>query len=278
MLYKQPFTVICLVFLSIPYVSISQTKALSCTNIKKGTFYFYPKNTADAYIEERDEKYLKETNIVTGDTSLWEIKWQSDCVYSLNFISGSGKIDAATRDFLDNHKMVYQIFSISDSCYTFKGYADKTSNLPLQDDTMWLNVKTNTAGNELFKQMYGTAFLKKEHFRDTSHYAVLYVYRPGKLTNSLGDYLVYFDNNVMCVAKNNTGYIFKILKEGTFEIKSRLYKDESAVKLDVQFGHTYYVKSMIHWTITKRLYNFKLDMAIMKPEEGQEEYYEVNPE
>jgi len=107
---------------------------------------------------------------------------------------------------------------------------------------------------------------------------VLYLYRPGKLTNSMGNYLVYFDNNVMCVAKNNTGYIFKILKEGTFEIKSRLLKDESAVKLEVKFGNIYYVKSMVHWTITKRLYNFKLDMAIMKPEDGQEEYYDVNPE
>src|SRR6476620_5725461 len=145
LLYKQPCTIILFGLLSIPLISFAQTNAVSCANIKKGTFYFYPKNTADAYIEERDDKYLKETNLTTGDTSLWEIKWTSDCVYSLKFINGNAKMDADTRDFLDKHKLLYQIFSINDSCYTFKGYADKTSNLPIQDDTMWLNVKTNLA-------------------------------------------------------------------------------------------------------------------------------------
>jgi hypothetical protein len=216
--------------------------------------------------------------MVTGDTALWEIKWQPDCSYSLKYISGNAKISGETRDFLEKHTMIYKIFSITDSCYTFKGYADKTSNLPLQEDTMWMNVKSNVASKELFKKMPNASFLRKERFRDTSKYAVLYFYRPGKLSNSLANYLIYFDNNVMCVAKNNTGYIFKILKEGEFEIKSKLLKDESAVKLNVEFGHTYYVKSMIHWTISKRLYNFKLDMEIIKPERGEEEFYDVNLE
>ena len=92
----------------------------------------------------------------------------------------------------------------------------------------------------------------------------------------MGNYIVYFDDNLMCVAKNNSGYIFKILKEGVFEVKSKLLKDEAAVKVDVKFGKTYYVKSSIKWGITSRLYNFKLEMTNVPPAVGITEFEEVD--
>ncbi len=89
-------------------------------------------------------------------------------------------------------------------------------------------------------------------------------------------YAARIDNSIMCVAKNKSGYIFKILKEGQFEIKSRLFNDESSVILNVRFGNMYYVKSMIHWGISRRLYNFKLEMAIKGSSVGKAEFGDVN--
>jgi hypothetical protein len=137
---------------------------------------------------------------------------------------------------------------------------------------MWLTEKTVITNNELFRQIPDNSTLKKEHFSDTSRYAVLYVYRPGKLTNSLSNYLIYFNDNIMCVGKNNTGYIFKIMKEGRFELKSKLYKDESFINVDIKFGKIYYVKSMVNWGLFKGLKNFKLEMANVSAEEGKNEF------
>ncbi|HEX4850087.1 MAG TPA: hypothetical protein VFV08_04730, partial [Puia sp.] len=155
------------------------------------------------------------------------------------------------------------------------GYVDQPSAKPFYVDTMWLSEKAIITEHGLFSST-SEALLKRGHFSDTSKYAVIYVYRPGKFTNSLGNYNIYFDNKFMCVAKNKSGYIFKVYKEGNFEVKSALYKDESSINLHIQFGKRYFVKSMIHWGIYKRLYNFKLEMAQMKPEDAKPEFEMVN--
>ena len=92
----------------------------------------------------------------------------------------------------------------------------------------------------------------------------------------MGNYIVYFNDAIMCAAKNNTGYLFKIFKEGQFVIKSKLLKDKVEVKLDIKFGKSYYVKSMIDWGITSRLYNFKLEMVNMPAAYAIPEFDEVD--
>ncbi|MBV9962705.1 MAG: hypothetical protein JO072_10695 [Parafilimonas sp.] len=256
---------ICLCFVFTAFISKAQS---DCNDIKTGTFYYCPKNTNDNYLEVRNDKYLVETNLLKGDSSVYEIKWSNDCVYTLKYISGNAEISDAIIEFNKKHKLLFQVNKITKDYYLFTGYIDKTSNQPILTDTMWLNIKTNVAGNELFKQIKSPSEIKKAHFRDTSKYAILYVYRPGKLSNSLGNYLIYFDDNIMCVAKNNSGYIFKILKEGNFKIESRLYKQEASTNLDIKFGNTYYVKSSIPWGIHGSG-NFKLKMEVMKPEDGE---------
>ena len=263
-------------FLSFSIDSIAQNKQLTCSDIKDGIFYYYPKNSADRYIDVREGELLNEKNTKTGDSSIWQVKWTDECIYSLKYVSGNAKTTDEMQAFLKKHKFIYEILKVTNEYYVFKGYVDKTTNIPILTDTIWLNEKTHIANNELFKQVRNTSELKKSNFSDTSKYAVLYIYRPQKLTNSLGNYIIYFDNNMMCVAQNNTGYIFKILKEGKFQVKSKLYKDESEITLDIRFGKTYYVKSMIHWGITSRLYNFKLEMAAINAIDGKSEFEEVD--
>jgi hypothetical protein len=261
----------CLLFSLIGFTAQAQS---DCETIKTGTFYFYPKNSSDSYLEVRDDKYLYETNLIKGDSSVYEIKWLNNCTYSLTYVKGNSMTEEEV-EFSKKHKILCQVNGTTKDYYLFTGYIDKTSNQPVLIDTMWLNLKTNAAGNLLFKPLKSPTEIKRAHFRDTSKYAILYVYRPGKLTNSLGNYLIYFDDNIMCVAKNNSGYIFKILREGNFKIKSRLYKQEASTDLDVKFGNTYYVKSSIPWGIHGSG-NFKLKMEVMKPDDGANEFYDVN--
>lgn len=217
----------------------------------------------------------KETDLTNGDTSLWKVLWKNDCVFTTKYISGNSKITEEALAFMKKHKILYEIKNVTADYFTYQTFIDKTTNLPIESDTVWMHKKENFVSNKIFEPLTNNKDLHKPHFTDTAKYALLYVYRPGKLTNSLSNYPLYFDGNIMCFMKNNSGYIFKILKEGSFEIRSNLLNDESSVKLDVKFGNRYYAKSMMHWGIQKNLNNFKLEIKIMPNDTGEEEFDKV---
>jgi len=254
-----------------------QKNALSCADLHEGIFYVYPKNLDNPYIDIREGDMQRERNIKTGDSSLWQIKWLNECTYTLKYISGNEPLPAGSEKLLKKHKLVFQITEKTTDYYLYTAYFDKTSNLPIQQDTMWFQEKLKPVNNNLFTRISKTS-AEVIDFKDTTSYALLYVYRPKKITNSLGNFMVYFDENMMCVGKNNTGYVFKVLKEGAFTIKSRVYRDVAATTVNISFGKVYYIKSFVNWTITSRLYNFSLGMVQMPTVEGKEDFEQVRSE
>lgn len=268
-LYKTLFAIT--VFFLLSNASLAQQK-LTCNDIHDGVFYNYPKNSSDKYIDIREGEFVHENNLVNGDTSLWKIKWNNDCTYTLSLVDMNGKLEQQARELMKKHKLVFSINNVTNDYYVFTGYLDKTTNPPIINDTMWMHEKVNIPNNELFKQVPVNVALKKNAISDTSKYALLYVYRPGKIKLSLANYLIYFDNNLMCVAQNSSGYVFKILKEGKFELKSRLNKDESSLPLDIHFGKSDFVKTEIQWGIYKHLSNYKLENTEISKEQGMAEF------
>lgn len=258
--------------LSLVHVVLAQNP-ISCKDLKTGVFYFYMKNSPDKFVVYRSESTQKEVSLLNGDSTIWDIQWLDDCSYSLKFKSTSQKWSPEVRKLTAEHKFVYSIKKMTTDYYTYQGTLDKASNLKLQDDTIWLSEKIGYTNTELFKRLRNENEVRK--MKDTSRYAILYVYRPGKLTNSAGNYLVFFDNTPLCVASNSSGFIFKIFKEGKFPISSRLFKDDSTIDVDIKFGQVYYIKSMIHWGISSRLYNFKLETAKVSREQGEKEFEEI---
>ncbi|MDI3320394.1 hypothetical protein [Pinibacter soli] len=250
---------------------VAQNK--SCLDVRNGLFYYYPKTSAAHYIDFRNGDSVHEIETEKGDTSVWSVKWLSDCRYKLQYVSG-GNFNEKQVELLKKSTPEFEISKVADSYYVFDGFVDKKQ--VIVNDTMWLHEKVDAGNTQIFWQLKPNVNLKKLHFSDTSKYAILYVYRPGKLSNSLGQYNIYINNEPLCVGQNNTGYGFAIIKEGRYEIKSKLYKDASSTFVDIKFGNVYYVKSMVHWAITSRLYNFKLEMATMKPEDGKIEFAEVD--
>lgn len=255
---------------------LSQTcfaqQKLTCNDIHEGVFYNYPKNSSEKYIDIREGEFVHENNLINGDTSLWKIKWNNDCTYTLSLMDMNGKMEQQTREMMKKHKLIFTINTVTNDYYVFTGYVDKTTNPPIVNDTMWMHEKVNVANNELFKPIPAHLATKKNAISDTSKYALLFVYRPGKLKLSQANYLIYFDNNLMCVAQNSSGYVFKILKEGKFELKSRLNKDESSLPLDIHFGKSYFVKTKIQWGIYRHLSNYKLENTEMSKEQGLTEF------
>lgn len=243
-----------LLFLTFIFVinsAFCQSNKTECISVKNGIFFSYPKNSNDKYVCKREGTYQHEKNLVTGDTTVYKVDWINDCEYVLKFITSNAKMSAAEKDFWDKHKLVYTIIRVAENYYTFNGYADKSSNLVLVTDTMWLNEKINQVSNQLIQQVKNETVLKKSHFSDTSQYAVLCLYRTGKFAASQVDMLVYFDNNLICDSKNGSAFIFKILKEGSFQLSSvsNMNKKSFELPLNIKFGQKYYVNASAKFAV-----------------------------
>ena len=115
--------------------------------------------------------------------------------------------------------------------------------------------------------------LKKAHFSDTSKYAVLYLYRTGKFAASQVDMITYFDNNLICDSKNGSSFIFKILKEGNFELSSvsNMNKKSAVLPLSIKFGQKYYVNSSAKFTVNM-LSTYVPILKLVDPKQGEDEF------
>ena len=175
-------------------------KSLACADIHEGIFYNYPRNSTSQYADLREGEYLHETDITTGDTSLWKIKWNDDCTYTLSLVDMNGKNEKPTRELMKKHKLVFTIGNLTDDYYTFSGYLDKPNSVLLASDTMWLHEKVNIKGSHLFERIAGGDKTKAVRISNTATYALLYIYRPGKITLSLANYLLYLNDDLVGVA------------------------------------------------------------------------------
>lgn len=258
-----------------PLIGIAQHSAEQCTQLKSGVFHFYPLHTNEHYIIYFDGDKEREINTRTNDTTFWEVKWDGDCRFTQKFISSTGELDKKTEKFLKQHIMAYSIEKVTSEYFTFKGYIDKFSGTHIQSDTIWMGERIRQV-IPTFIESLTVVEANRLHIKDTSAFALLYIYRPGKFTNSLSNYVIYLDDNALCIAANKSGHIFKISKPGIFEFKSKLGKSESAIKVDIKTGKKYFIKSMIHWGMYRGLSNYKLEMAEVPQTVGVAEFADVN--
>lgn len=257
-----------------------QKETVNCEALKTGIFYSYPKNSMEQYVIKRIGDFQYETNPGNRDSIVYKIQWLHNCKYTLQFISCSAKLPADETAFWEKHKLAYEITDVGKDYYTFKGYIDKSSNVAIQSDTIWLKEKEHVVSNELIQLIQSEKVLKKAHFSDTSKYAVLYVYRLNRFAGSKVDMPVYFDDNIICISKNNSAFIFKIFKEGNFNLSAvsandvLVKKKPAVLPLNIKFGQKYYVNSSAKFVVNV-LNDYNPELKIVDAEKGDEEFLNI---
>ncbi|MEI9934262.1 MAG: hypothetical protein WDM71_05295 [Ferruginibacter sp.] len=229
-----------LLFLLKAFISFGQ----HCTDFKEGIFYAYQKNSSSQYSIERQGNTEKETDLKTQDSSLWKISWKSDCSYTLEYISG--KITDDQAKFLKKHKLAFLIQTVEKDYYIYSAYVDKISGVLLGYDTLWIHPKSNYSGSLRYAVVEGDP--DSLQIYDTSHYALVYIYRPWKIDDWLINFAVSFDGDLACGLKNSSAYIFAFFKEGPLTISSKTIgeKRHSDLHLNLKFGNKYFVKATPH--------------------------------
>jgi hypothetical protein len=120
-----------------PLILLGQSKDADCSNIKKGTFYFYPSNSQAGFVIVRGDSIQKEINIQTTDTSFWKVRWQNDCMFNLKFIRKSHPISDEEKNFYNSHTTAFKVLSVTKDYYTFKAGLDSITTKNPLTDTLW---------------------------------------------------------------------------------------------------------------------------------------------
>ena len=253
--------------LILPQLSNAQKKPANCDRIKSGTFYLYPQNSSEYYEWRRDCDKQFEKNLVTGDTTVYSIQWANDCDYTIKMVKTSEHLKPEDKAWLAEHSYYHEIVTMTDDYYVAKGRADKRSGKMLREDTVWFKAKADYTSNKLFEYIKDPRLLKKQHFSDTSKYAVLYVYRTVKVWAILANINVYLDNIPLCVIGNKSALAFKIFKEGPMKITANTETGKmSEQPLDVEFGKSYYLKTYFG---SRMGFTYKIPSMILNAKEDQ---------
>lgn len=222
-----------------------------CSEVKEGVFYSNPNNSNDQWRSERKGAMQTEINLVTGDTSTWQVSWENDCQYTLKYLSGGKQLKKEETAFLKEHSIVFAINAVTSDYYIISQYIDKAGNIPFMIDTMWRREIKHPTDKRLFS-LTTEKEIRKARFKDTSKYALLYVYRPSKLVCSFIDYPLFCNSMLMCnMASRSAAYVFKIWKEGPLWIEGQNNKHKDREDLDIQFGQKYYLLCNIRWSASR---------------------------
>jgi hypothetical protein len=233
---------VCLLLL-LPLVGSPQQGTLSCGQLKQGTFYMYPRNSESAYEVHFNGDQILQKSMKTADSAIWRLNWPSDCEYEARLLKTNQKMSPEEKDYFLNHSIFYEVVTVNDDYFLFKVHREKKNGVVVAIDTMWFKPKTNFVSNKIVEYLKQPGILNKEHFGDTSKYAVLYVYRLKKFVGSTATADLWLNEISLCSLTNNSGFAFKIFKEGEITIAGR---DKTGPireqKINIEFGKKYYLK------------------------------------
>ncbi len=274
-IYNMKKIILLLIVLLLCKGGFCQDTLQSCKKFTTGVFHYYPKNSLDyvTIVRTNNDEYYIDNK--TKDTSHWEISWINDCTYKLKYDFNNKGDTKKTRDFLKKHTYVQHISSIGDEYYIFDAYFDKVALKPIITDTFWFSEKIKPTNHFLFEEVTNNPTILNTPLSDTCKYALLYIYRPGHVTLSLSNLPVYLNYSKVCSARNNTGYVFKVLSPGPVEIITKQYNDTANTTINVKFGNAYYVKTSMNWTITSKLNNYRLKVENIDAITGKNEFDKV---
>src|SRR5690606_25791786 len=118
-------------------------------------------------------------------------------------------------------------------------------------DTIWFAPQPGKMVSVNFEVLTEKPAYLRKHFKDTSSYAIVYLYRLPKVMAMMNEYYVYCNDDFIYWARNKTSGAFKIYLNGTTKFHAKSGNQESSVTVDLKPGKRYYVQCIIHHKLSK---------------------------
>lgn len=181
----------------------------------------------------------------------FKISWEKDCSYTLRYESGGKKLKRQELEILKQYPFVFMVSSINAEYYAATGYLQSAKNYPITFDTLWRQPHSVSNNRVLFAEL-SPAEQRKAKLKDTSQFALLYVYRPAKFVCSAVGFPLYANDILMAGFPPQGGaYVFKMRKQGTLRLQGQHNQNKDYVDLDIRFGQKYFVRVDTKWSMAR---------------------------
>ena len=259
-----------LLFFSLLQYASAQNDLPACQNVKEGIFYSYPTNANDNWKSVRTGDLQQEINLTTGDTILFQVSWPDKCQYSLKYKSGGKKLSRDVLTMFKQYAYVSVITQATPDYYITTSYLESPKNYPIAVDTMW-NAERKVSSDRVVFSALSPSEQRKAKLKDTSSFALLYVYRPSKFICSGVSFPLYGNDVLMCGFPEKGGaYVFKVQKQGPIRLTGQHRQNKDYLDVDFRFGQKYYVRVDTKWSMS-RCIPFLMEKDKVK---GEEEFIE----
>lgn len=131
--------VIFLTFILHPFVCYCQYHALKCADLRECVVYSRSQDNHQPYKIVIAGSTMKQVNLITGDSSVWKIKWVQECGFSIAYLSGNDSLSKGQRYFLQHHVIAMKIENIMPEYYLYTAYRDRVGHRPYARDTLWIH-------------------------------------------------------------------------------------------------------------------------------------------
>lgn len=227
-----------------------------------GTYYYYPSNGGahQKYVSKGGQQI--EYNLSSGDSAIFKIAYNKD-YYTLKYVSGYAGKTKEERDALKKLTLTYEVIGCGNDYIVFKGYLDKSAISAAEDrhiiiDTLWRSEQNRPQVKERFQLLSESPSYLRKHFKDTSSYSIVYLYRPSKFFAMGNEYYVQANNMFIFWAQNNTRVAYKIYGKEPVVFSARSGKVDSKITINPEPGKKYYLQCLIHHRLSKATPELKL--------------------
>lgn len=104
------------------FISINLPAQKNCKNYKVGNFSLLDKGLGIQYRIERSPDKQIETDLKTGKTTIFAVKWNNECEYELTVIGGSSELVA----FYRGKVLIIRLLEVYGDGYKFEGHIKGT--------------------------------------------------------------------------------------------------------------------------------------------------------
>lgn len=137
MKWITPLTLLLLPFLSYCQTQ-TQTHTPTCADLRESTVYSRSQDKHEPYKIVITGSSLKQINLTTGDSSIWQIHWVEQCGFTMKFLSGNDSLTPGQQHFVKHHVIALKIDNNTPDYYLYTVYRDRIGHQLFTRDTLWV--------------------------------------------------------------------------------------------------------------------------------------------
>jgi hypothetical protein len=122
-----------------PFLCCGQYHTPKCADLREGIVYSRSQDKHQPYKILITRSTLKQVNLTTGDSSIWEIQWVEECGFTIRYLFGNDSLGQRQKYYLLQHVIALKIESITPDYYLYSAYRDRIGHRLYARDTLWVH-------------------------------------------------------------------------------------------------------------------------------------------